>query len=101
MWATLCRAGGTSMRAALKKSTPLTSRNSNMLSRLPLSLLIGWMIGSRRCSSSSEKTGLRIATALVRALKRLPRIELISPLCARLRNGCASRHWGRVLVEKR
>ena len=39
----------------------------------------------------------------VRALDqlRLPSIVLISPLCASIRNGCASGHRGSVLVEKR
>ena len=32
---------------------------------------------------------------------RLPRIVLISPLCANRRKGCARLHVGNVLVEKR
>ena len=32
---------------------------------------------------------------------RLPKIVLISPLCANILNGCANGHCGKVLVEKR
>ena len=51
----------------------------------------------------SEHNGSRRSRLMSRALCQLtlPIKVLISPLCARHRNGCAKGHFGLVLVEKR
>ena len=58
------------------------------------------MIGYSR-SRSPPITSLPSRASRARIRFRLPRMVLISPLCATNRNGCASGHDGNVLVEKR
>ena len=70
-----------------------------MLSRLDESDPVSEMIGSSSLISGSLSDRKFFARAC--AQLRLPWIVLISPLCARKRNGCASRHSGSVFVEKR
>ena len=75
------------------------SSTSSMLSRLWLSLPVMDTSGStseRFGSTGERKIGPRATAQL-----RLPEIVLISPLCASRRYGCAKRHCGKVLVEKR
>ena len=88
-------------RTALKKSNPLISINSNILSKLALSLTSSVVSGNNLLSSSCEKSALFMHSLFTCVKKRLAEMELISPLCAKVRKGCASFHFGRVLVEKR
>ena len=50
-------------------------------------------------SLCSPKARLAILISWLFIQFLLPRMVLISPLCARQRNGCASHHCGKVLVE--
>jgi len=75
------------------------SSTSSMLSRLWLSLPV--MDTSGSTSERFGNTGERRMGPRATAQLRLPEIVLISPLCASKRNGCAKRHCGKVLVEKR
>ena len=50
-------------------------------------------------SAVPAKDRLAILISCVRIQLRLPRIVLISPLWASVRNGWASHHCGKVLVE--
>src|SRR3954451_7827123 len=52
-------------------------------------------------SGVSPSSGLFSCDCRARIQLRLPLTVLISPLCAMLRNGCASGQDGKVLVEKR
>ena len=54
-----------------------------------------------RSSFMSPKVGVESTLSRASIHPRLPRIVLISPLCARRRNGCANPHVGNVLVLKR
>ncbi|MNZ95102.1 hypothetical protein D3C78_1142340 [compost metagenome] len=99
MVSTFCHAGGMIMRTPRNRSMPPVTISSSMLSMLeesePTRLTSG---------PSSSRSGIRSLANLVRrawAQLRLPVMVLISPLWARKRNGCASGHFGRVLVEKR
>jgi len=99
MESTFCQAGGMSSRMARKMSIPPWSSTSSMLSRLeesePSLLTSGWTAAMSGIRSVSK------VNARAFAQFRLPWMVLISPLCARKRNGWASRHCGRVFVEKR
>ena len=83
---------------ACSRSMPPASSSSSMLSRLcesePCSETAGF-------SSRRSMTGVRHFAVRASAQRRLPSIVLISPLCARIRNGCASAQRGAVFVEKR
>ena len=70
-----------------------------MLSRLDESEPSVLTSGASDCKSGNRGE----SSFEVRALDQLrfPSIVLISPLCANIRNGCASGHRGKVLVEKR
>ena len=76
---------------------PRTS-SSNTLSSADESDAPGWMIGFRSSMARPKLSWSRRASWLFIQLT-LPRIVLISPLCANTRNGCASFHCGKVLVE--
>ena len=56
---------------------------------------------SGRMSASSGSNGVFSTEPRATAQLRLASMVLISPLCASIRYGCASRHCGSVLVEKR
>ncbi len=60
----------------------------------------GVQTGESRLRSPGMRVLASIASRACIRL-RLPRTVLISPLCATNRNGCASGHDGKVLVEKR
>ena len=70
-----------------------------MLSRLDESEPVSETSGVSDSTSGSNDE--RKFSARASAQLRLPRIVLISPLCASRRNGCARRHCGQVFVEKR
>ena len=63
------------------------------------SLMPGWMIG--RMSLTLPNAGVDSTLSLASIQARLPRMVLISPLCASRRNGCAKLQVGNVLVLKR
>ena len=78
---------------------PDATKNSSTLSSEALSLISGWMIG--RISSIFGMRGEDRTLSRASIQPRLPRIVLISPLCARRRNGCARLQVGNVFVLKR
>ncbi|OUZ01350.1 hypothetical protein B0172_04575 [Mycobacterium avium subsp. paratuberculosis] len=62
----------------------------------------GVQIGNSFSTSASvPNTSVLISASRARIQFSLPVTVLISPLCAMRRNGCASGHDGKVLVEKR
>jgi len=90
---------GTSIAMACGRLRPDMTRNSSTLSSEALSLMFGWMMG--RSSLMSPRAGEDRTLSRASIQPRLPRMVLISPLCAKRRNGCASPHVGKVLVLKR
>ena len=94
------QACGISISIAWWISRPPRVSSSSTLSRLALSLpkssRIGSSFSTSRPNASDFSLGSRAAIAL-----RLPRRVLISPLCASIRNGCASGQDGNVFVEYR
>ena len=90
---------GMSIAMACGRLRPDMTRNSSTLSSEALSLISGWMIG--RISSIFGMRGEDRTLSRASIQLRLPRMVLISPLCAKRRNGCASPHVGKVLVLKR
>ena len=78
---------------------PPASSTSSMLSRVQESDPL--VDTSGRTSSMFGINGVWNLKLRATAQLRLPRIVLISPLWARKRKGCARRHSGQVLVEKR
>ena len=54
-----------------------------------------------RMAFTSPKAGVDSTLSLASIQPRLPRMVLISPLCASKRNGWARLHVGKVLVLKR
>ncbi|MNE60144.1 hypothetical protein D3C80_1552730 [compost metagenome] len=98
MVSTFCHAGGMIIRTPRNRSMPPVTISSSMLSMLEESE------PTRLTSGPSSSRSIRSLVNLVRrawAQLRLPVMVLISPLWARKRNGCASGHFGKVLVEKR
>ena len=100
MWYFAPHACGISISIACAGSRPVATSSSNTLSSdaesdCP-SLISGSTFFKSSPNSGDSRHGSRIRNAL-----RLPRSVLISPLCARCRNGCASAHVGTVLVEYR
>ena len=75
------------------------TKNSNALSRLAESDMPGCMMGEICLISPSVSLLRTLSRACIHPL--LPRMVLISPLCARRRKGWASDHVGNVLVLKR
>ena len=57
------------------------------------------LTSGRTLASSSPNNGDEKFFSLARSWLRLPRMVFISPLCASMRNGCASSQVGKVLVE--
>ena len=90
---------GTSIAMACGRLIPEATKNSNTLSSEALSLMPGWMIG--RISLISGILGEESTLSRASIHPRLPRIVLISPLCASRRKGCARLQVGKVLVLKR
>ena len=60
-----------------------------------------WDRISEALAKDSENKELLRHSLLTYVKKRLAEMELISPLCANVRKGCASFHFGKVFVEKR
>ena len=90
---------GTSIAMAWGKLRPDMTMNSNTLSSDAESLMPGWMMGRISLMLPSVSVESTASRASIQA--RLPRMVLISPLCAMSLKGCANPHVGNVLVEKR
>ena len=90
---------GTRMAIACGSDSPLMMRNSNTLSRLAESLMPSCTMG--RSGLMFPRASLLSTLSLAFIHPLLPLMVLISPLCASNRKGCASFHFGKVLVEKR
>ena len=90
---------GTSIAMACGRLSPDITKNSSTLSSEAESLMPGWMIG--RMSLTLPNVGVDSTLSLASIQARLPRMVLISPLCASRRNGCAKLQVGNVLVLKR
>ena len=93
-------ASGIIISTAWGRLRPLRCSSSRTSSKFAESLASGVHTGNTRRSepgiSSVSSSASRAAIQL-----RLPRIVLISPLCAMYRYGCASGHDGNVFVENR
>src|SRR6056297_1732633 len=98
--ACLDQLSGTSIVLAIGALRPARTRTSNTASSAALSEdppeTIGLM--SSAISPNAEEA---ILISWLFSQFRLPLRLLISPLCASIRNGCASHHCGNVLVEYR
>ena len=92
------QASGIIMVLAMGRSRPARTMSSKTASSAAESELPDWMIGLRS-SIDSPRSSLarRHSWAFIQLV--LPLIVLISPLCARTRNGWASHQLGKVLVE--
>ena len=90
---------GTSIAMACGRLNPDITKNSSTLSSDALSLIPGCTIG--RMAFTSPSAELESTLSLASIQPRFPRIVLISPLWASMRNGCARLHAGNVLVLKR
>ena len=90
---------GTSMAMAWGRLRPDMTKNSSTLSSEALSLMPGWMMGLICFTLPSVGVESTLSRASIQA--RLPRMVLISPLCANSRKGCARLQVGKVLVLKR
>ena len=83
---------------AIGAARPARTSTSNTLSSAAESEPPGWMIGFTSASASPNASeAMRISWLFIQLT--LPFSVLISPLCASMRNGCARRHCGNVLVE--
>ncbi len=90
---------GTITAMACGNERPLITKNSNTLSKLAESLMLGCTTGE--ISRMSPKVSLDNTDSRALNQRRLPLMVFISPLWARRRNGWAKLHVGKVLVEKR
>jgi hypothetical protein len=91
-------ASGTSISLAVGASRPDRQIASNTASSAAVSDAPAGITGLMSSElSPNARLAIRISWDSIQFL--LPRIVLISPLCARHRNGCASHHCGKVLVE--
>ena len=90
---------GTRIAIACGRLSPLSIRNSKTLSRLAESLMPSCTMGRRSLISPKASLLSTLSRAFIQP--RLPRMVLISPLWASKRKGCASFHFGKVLVENR
>ena len=94
------QASGTIIVFAIGADRPDRTITSNTASKAPLSDVPPGMIGLMS-SAASPKLFDAIRISWLRIQFTLPFNVLISPLCASIRNGCASHHCGKVFVEYR
>jgi hypothetical protein len=93
-------ASGIIINTACGRLRPARCNNSSTSSKLAESDASGVQVGnSRRMLPGSNGEASNASRAAIQF--RLPRIVLISPLCAMNRYGWASGHDGNVFVEKR
>ena len=89
---------GISSALAIGASRPARTSSSNAASSEAVSELPAWITGLTSSTyGSSGAPASRVSWLFIQL--QLPEIVLISPLCASIRNGCASFHVGKVLVE--
>ena len=94
----LVMAAGTSRDLAIGASRPAKVSSSNTLSSEAVSEPPACTTGlMSSMNGSSTASASRVSWLFIQLT--LPEMVLISPLCASLRNGCASRQVGKVLVE--
>ena len=93
-----CHASGTSISLAVGASRPDRQIASNTASSAAVSDAPAGITGLMS-SDCSPKARLAILISWLFIQFWLPRIVLISPLWASVRNGWASHHCGKVLVE--
>ena len=100
IWGSFSHASGIIISTACGRLRPARCSNSSTSSKLAESETSGVQIGNSRLMSPGS---IPVASSASRAAiqLRLPRMVLISPLCAMIRYGWASGHDGNVLVEKR
>ena len=91
-------ASGTSIVLAIGAERPPRTSTSNTASSAPESDAPAGMIGLMS-SALSPKAALAMRISWLRIQLMLPFSVLISPLWANMRNGWASHHCGKVLVE--
>src|SRR5581483_3018410 len=91
---------GIIISTACGSDRPARCSSSRHSSKLAESLSVGSTIGNNRDKSPGISAEDSIASR-ARIQLRLPRIVLISPLCARYRYGCANGQDGNVFVENR
>ncbi len=92
------QASGTSIVLAIGALRPARTITSNTESSAAESLAPCGTIGLMSpAMSPNAPDAMRISWLFIQLT--LPRSVLISPLCASIRNGCASHHCGNVLVE--
>ncbi len=89
---------GTSIVLAIGAFRPARTSTSNTASSAAESTDPPGTIGLMS-SAISPNVPEAIRISWLRIQFRLPFSVLISPLCASIRNGCASHHCGKVLVE--
>ncbi len=92
------QASGTIIALAIASMRPPRTRSSNTASSAALSEPPDWITGFTS-SIASPNTSLASRVSWLFIQLMLPRSVLISPLWARMRNGCASCQVGKVLVE--
>ena len=90
---------GTSTLMACGSDRPAMTRYSSTLSSEAESLMSGSMMGAMSDASPKTVECSTLSRACIQ--RRLPRMVLISPLCANRRKGWASAHVGKVFVLKR
>ena len=96
--ACFAQVSGTSMVFAIGADRPARTSTSNTASSAAESLDPDRTIGLMSSASSPKvDEAMRISCDFIQF--RLPFSVLISPLWASMRNGCASHHCGKVLVE--
>ena len=93
-----CHASGISISLAVGASFPERTKVSNTASNAAVSDDPAGMTGLIS-SDCAPKAMLAILISWLFIQFWLPRMVLISPLCARPRKGCANHHCGKVLVE--
>ena len=87
---------GTMTAMACGSESPLMTRNSKTLSSEAESLMPGCTMGESSLISPSASHASTDSRACIQP--RLPRMVLISPLCASRRKGCARLQVGKVFV---
>ena len=91
---------GISSAFAIGASRPARTSSSNTLSSDAVSDPPAWTTGfTSSMKPSSGPAASRVSCDFIQLT--LPWTVLISPLCASMRNGCARRQVGKVLVEYR
>ena len=92
---------GMQTMTASASGIPFITKNSSVLSSMALSLPATFTAGNTFLMSSEGMVGDESVSSRASIRSALPRMVLISPLCAMKRLGCARSQLGCVLVLKR